>query len=551
MTTLRAVIYMRVSTDDQAETGTGLETQEITCRNLAEQLHATVVAVERDSGISGTVYPRPGLECALSLLESGQANALIAYNASRLGRRTSVTLAVWERIQAAGGRLFLADGGEVTEDNELLFTIQGGFAQYEWREIRKRMRSGHRRRAEQGVMTNRTLAPYAYRILQKGEVGPNGEQPGQYIVITEQAYAVQEMYRRLAAGDSLRQICFWLQASGAPLPHGLRTKSKPTYWYPSSVTRILKNTAYKGYVFWGKTEVKKVNGRKVCVPTPPEKQVRIPVPSLVDDALWETCQKMLQANRVNGGCRHDRKYPLSGLMFCPKCDTRMCSRRMYNDRGKLSGAQRGDKKTWYACRRYWKGSNAAGIVCTPTVYQEEQALAVLRRILITVFQCRDLIECALEAHRRRQRSGYSQEEHVRVINDLRELDAKEQATAEGYARAIQLGTRPEVFEKLLSDIATERKRLLAKKWALEAKLLAVQEETEAEVADIAQEVVGNLLEVLDTEELTPVEKNRFLSRFIEKIYPQPSGYRVHFRPFPKNPSVIPVACARTRAMRSA
>src|SRR5262249_7815330 len=114
---LRAVLYTRVSTDDQAEHGTSLEEQEVVNTRTAERIGASIVGVFSDHGVSGTIYPRPDLERALVMLESDKADILIVYNASRLARRAIIGLMVWERIQAAGGRLYLSDFGEITEEN--------------------------------------------------------------------------------------------------------------------------------------------------------------------------------------------------------------------------------------------------------------------------------------------------------------------------------------------------------------------------------------------------------------------------------------------------
>ena len=45
---LRIVIYLRVSTDEQAESGLGLEAQLAACRALAQRLGAVLVAIFQD-----------------------------------------------------------------------------------------------------------------------------------------------------------------------------------------------------------------------------------------------------------------------------------------------------------------------------------------------------------------------------------------------------------------------------------------------------------------------------------------------------------------------
>lgn len=104
-------------------------------------------------------------------------------------------------------------------------------------------------------------------------------------------------------------------------------------------------------------------------------------------------------------------------------------------------------------------------------------------------------------------------------------------TAEAYARAIQLGTSRDVFENLLSGIATERRRLQQRKSNLEALLSAPPEDDPQDVARIASAYARNILEMLDTEMLPPLEKNRNLRRVLREIKPIAGGFRIVARPF--------------------
>jgi site-specific DNA recombinase len=172
----RVVIYTRVSTDDQADYGTGLETQQIECARYAERLGAVVVAIESDPGVSGTLYPREGLERALSLLESGQADTLLAHRVDRIGRKLYIPPLVHERIKAARCRLFTVDDGEVTDQNIIVLAVKSGMAETDYTNIVRNMKAGKRRRAEAGQMPARTWAPYGYRIVQKSEESQTGFQ---------------------------------------------------------------------------------------------------------------------------------------------------------------------------------------------------------------------------------------------------------------------------------------------------------------------------------------------------------------------------------------
>ena len=84
---MQAIIYVRVSTTDQADNGQSLDAQEAKARAWAEYNGYDVKAVHVDAGLSGRrADNRPALQEALSDL--GPGDALIIYSLSRLARST-------------------------------------------------------------------------------------------------------------------------------------------------------------------------------------------------------------------------------------------------------------------------------------------------------------------------------------------------------------------------------------------------------------------------------------------------------------------------------
>lgn len=179
---------------------------------------------------------------------------------------------------------------------------------------------------------------------------------------------------------------------------------------------------------------------------------------------------------------------------------------------------------------------------------EEKVHADLRRFFVALMQTPEFVAATFLAFQSAQRADYSQEEHMQVIQRLRELDAREQATAEGYTRAIELGTRREVFEKLLTDIATERKRLQARKAALDGMLTQEPKDDPQEIAQIVAAYARDILEVLDSEMLTGAEKNGRLRRIVQEIRPLPEGYRVTTAPMFHTGHTVDVAAMERKGM---
>lgn len=106
-----AIGYLRVSTEEQAVSGLGLEAQRTAIESRAAAEGWTVVAWFTDEGMSGTVAPveRPGLSAALDAVSDGQASRLVASHLSRIGRTAARVLDLDTLAAAEGWGLVMCD----------------------------------------------------------------------------------------------------------------------------------------------------------------------------------------------------------------------------------------------------------------------------------------------------------------------------------------------------------------------------------------------------------------------------------------------------------
>lgn len=98
---MKAIIYLRVSTVEQARDGIGLDAQEAKCRAICALREFEVTSVYRDEGRSGRseVARRPGLATAIAEvrahLQRDVPAVLVAYSVSRVARSQRV---LWQMI---------------------------------------------------------------------------------------------------------------------------------------------------------------------------------------------------------------------------------------------------------------------------------------------------------------------------------------------------------------------------------------------------------------------------------------------------------------------
>ena len=91
----RIVIYLRVSTEEQAESGLGLEAQLAACRAVAERLGADIAAIHQDELTGATPLDRrPGLMDAIAAV--GRGDVLLVAKRDRLARGDALLTAMIE-----------------------------------------------------------------------------------------------------------------------------------------------------------------------------------------------------------------------------------------------------------------------------------------------------------------------------------------------------------------------------------------------------------------------------------------------------------------------
>lgn len=167
-----AVLYLRVSTDQQADSGLGLAAQEKACRDTAERLGLPVSSVHVDAGVSGStpVHKRPSLVAALADLSRG--SVLIVAKRDRLSRDGYVTLATEREVQRIGARLVSAAGEGTGEGEEeisalILRRITDLIAEVEREMTRARTRAALAAKKERGERAGNV--PFGFRLSTDGQ----------------------------------------------------------------------------------------------------------------------------------------------------------------------------------------------------------------------------------------------------------------------------------------------------------------------------------------------------------------------------------------------
>lgn len=210
MDTLRFFGYTRCSTDEQAESGNGLEAQKQAIINeIASRPNAKLVWIGQDAGFSGSKADnRPSLQDILKRLRAKEADGLIVAKLDRLSRSVSDFATITELARKQHWSLLVLDAKVDTTSpvGEMMVNILATFAQFERRLISQRTKDGLARVRARGVKL--------------------GSSP---IVSPE---SIAELTSLHHSGLSYRQIAKSLNDRSIPSPRG-------SIWYPSTAQKIL------------------------------------------------------------------------------------------------------------------------------------------------------------------------------------------------------------------------------------------------------------------------------------------------------------------------
>ena len=324
---LRTALYARVSSEQPAGDSTiASQLAALEARVSADGL--TVLPDHRfaDDGYSGATLVRPALERLRDLAASGALDRVYVHSPDRLARRYAYQVLLVDELRRAGVEIvFLNRQIGVSPEDDLLLQVQGMVAEYERAKILERSRRGKRHAARRGSVNVLGGAPYGYRYLGKHEGGG----AARYEIVEEQARVVRQVFEWVGRDRaSIGEVCRRLRQQGC-----LTSGGKPT-WDRTTVWAMLRNPAYKGEAAFGKTRVGPRPARPRPVrggseqprrayglyDTPAEDRITIPVPRLVDPALFDAVREQLAENRRRSRqSARGARYLLQGLLVCHAC----------------------------------------------------------------------------------------------------------------------------------------------------------------------------------------------------------------------------------------
>jgi len=224
---MKALGYVRVSTQEQAREGVSLEAQEDKIKKYIDLHNLGQISIIRDEGKSGKDLNREGMQEVISLCEKKEIKHLIVYKMDRLTRRTLDLLTLVENVFKPNDVQFHSITERVdtsTAQGKFFLTIIGAMAQMERDLVAERTKEALQYKKSKFEAYSPT--PFGFD-REDGRITPN-----------QKELKVVNLMRKLKRkGLSYQAIINKLNERDIP------TKNRKS-WSKSTIWGILKNPIY-------------------------------------------------------------------------------------------------------------------------------------------------------------------------------------------------------------------------------------------------------------------------------------------------------------------
>ncbi len=362
-------LYKRVSDEDQDVDGRSLPTQERNGLAVVAREGWALRGIYEDVQ-SGRRNDRPDYQRMLreiraDALDGRRRPVVLLGTLDRLGRNARERLRCWDEIEALGGRIYAADHGFY---DWLTYALLSTLAQEESRRI------GHRVRTSIADMwavgwhpPGRVRWGYRWRDASADELREDAPKRVLERHPTEAPY-VEEAWRRLADGESLRKVAAWVHA----LPSSARGGRNLEF----GVLRLL----FRAPVYIGRPHSSRdpKNPKRDDLDGVLERP-RGRWPALVSDRTWLAVRRNVDREKRTLPAQASGAYLLTGLLKCDRCGSRMG--------GRPKGTKaNGELRRVYVC----KGASLGASGVDACRFRAVPAEPVERAVLVTVTELIDL-----------------------------------------------------------------------------------------------------------------------------------------------------------------
>ena len=497
-------LYERLSRDDELEgESNSIVNQKKILEEYASKNNLTNIIHFTDDGISGTQFDRPGFMEMMNGVNTGNIGCIIVKDMSRLGRDYLKVGQCMEILRQKGVRLIAIN------DNVDSFYREDDFTPFrnimnEWyaRDTSRKIQSTFRSKGESGKHTAST-PPYGYIKDEKDK--------DKWVVDEKAAEIVRRIFNLTMDGAGPYKIAKILEADKIDIPayhqqkmgyglHQSKNFEYPYRWCSSTIASILKKKEYLGHTVNFKTRKHFKDKKSKYVSEDKWLIFENTHEAIIDQETFDNVQ------RIRGNVKRypdgwGEYHPLTGLMYCADCGSKMYVHRTNNYKN----------IPYYVCSNYKKVP--CGTLC-PSAHRIK-AEVVLNLIQETLKDIKNYIDEDNETFTRSIQNEMEEKEkveiekqRVRLINNKSRIQELERLMCRIYEDMILEKIPSSRYEILNSQYETEQRALSKEIEDLELVISRYENET-----DRVRKFKSLISRYENFNELT----NTMINEFVEKI----------------------------------
>lgn len=451
----RAALYIRVSTQEQAQEGYSVGEQKERLIAYCKAHDWVIAGIYVDGGYTGSNINRPGMQKLIT--ETSKFDVVLVYKLDRLSRSQRDTLYLIEEVFLPNNVDFVSmqeSFDTATPFGKAMIGLLAVFAQLEREQIKERTRMGRIARAKSGLYHGGGYIPIGYDY-----------EDGKLTVNPYEAQQVQKIYEWYLNGASLKVIADRMQEEGYTNRYG-------SYSSWTGIRYILENETYLGRIHFGDVLVENAHE------------------PIISEEQFKAVQVIREKRRKKyGTSSFQSKHLLTGMIFCGHCEGRYYLRN--------SGKYR-----YYSC--YSRTKQIKEMVkdpeCKNKHWKAEELEPIIDAQIREVLHSPELVADIAAS----SQQPVPVVQNTKIEKRIREIDRQ-------ISKLMELYQHDDIPPDVLGDSIN---KLYAEKTALQAYTPQAQEPDTIPL-DLAQELAADAAEVWDFAD--EAQKRRIMQSLISRI----------------------------------
>lgn len=477
MMMIKAAIYCRVSTEEQAVGGHSIEAQR---QELIKYCHAFDYEIFDhyiDAGFSAGTMERPALQKLLQ--DAGKYQVVIVWRLDRISRDMADLMKILEIFE--NHRVAFKSKTEnfdtSTASGKLMLNMLGSFAEFERASISERIKMAHQKMLNEGKWRGGT-PPLGYTLTKEKML----------VIVKDEAQIIRKIFD-LAANKNVGSRTIAIELNKL----GYRTKNGNEFT-SSNVVRILNNPTYYGEMIHGRQKKIKKDGKKQCIY---EKDFDT-YPGLFEPIITKDtfllAQKNMKKRKLNRGSSQAISNLFGGLIYCADC------------KGYMLRSVKKNGEKFFTCKNYKNFGT-----CTHHYISENRIITEIKKAAKNFEENKNEVVKMNESSIKEKQQRTNQ-----ILSDMRNVEKQFESFASREDKLFDLMER----EIITEEEFIKRKRKLSDKLM---QIKQIQEELKNELNNIkTQQGNADFLKYVnqvnqDFDLLSPKEQKAVLANIIERI----------------------------------